>query len=141
MSHRRLFYCLLVSALPLLSCNYDENDYLIGPETVNDWLTFESVTGDSTLPADGLAILELVATIDPGSDADRRTIVFSTSAGTLIGGTSVSGTKEIVATAEGRAFIQLQSSVQEETAVVRASSKSVPSLNRELMIRFVRPLP
>lgn len=141
MSHRRFFYGLLVLALPPLSCTYDENDYLIGPGTVDEWLTFESVTGDSTLPADGLAILELVATIDPGSDADRRTIVFSTSAGTLIGGTSVSGTKEIVATAEGRAFIQLQSSLKEETAVVRASSKRVPSLNRELMISFVRPLP
>jgi hypothetical protein len=116
---------------------YDKDDYDLTPGLVETQLTLQVVNGTNTLPADGFSRLGLRATISPKADADRRTVVFTTSAGTMVGGTAVQNTWEVPADASGEAFIELQSSQTVETAIVTAQVKGVPGLSTTLAVAFV----
>lgn len=74
------------------------------------------------IPADGFSRVALTAEIDPRAAADRRTIVFTTSAGTFVGATEEAGRKlSLAADSAGRAQVELQSERTVQTAVVTAS--------------------
>lgn len=130
----------LAAAVCLAGC-YERSDYVLTPTLVQTLLTLASVNGAATLTADGFSRLGLVARISPKADADRRVVVFTTSAGTLVGGTAVNGTAEVPADADGAAFIELESSQRVETAVVRAQVKGVEGLTTTLAIAFVAASP
>lgn len=127
---------LAVLFLASTAC-YDKDDYDLTPGLVETQLALQVVNGTNTLPADGFSRLGLVAKISPKADADRRTVVFTTSAGTMVGGAAVQTTWEVPADASGEAFIELQSSQRVETAVVTAQVKGVPGLSTTLAIAFV----
>lgn len=129
---RLLLTCCL--ALSGLAC-YDKSEYSpTAPETVNA-LTLSASA--STLPADGFSRLELIARIDPNADASRRSVVFTTTAGSLVG-SSAGDQRSLTVTAdsngEARAF--LQSSTVVQTAIVQASVANVASVVKTLEIQF-----
>jgi hypothetical protein len=131
---------LLLAVFSGTAC-YDKNDYVLTPGVVATQLSLQPKSGSNTLPADGFSRVGLVAQISPKADADRRTVVFTTSAGTLIGGTAVEDTREVPADASGAAFIELRSSTKVETAVVTAQVKGVPGLTTTLAVAFVAVTP
>jgi hypothetical protein len=128
----------LLSILLLAAACYEKDDYDITPGVVETRLVLQSRSGANTLPADGFSRLGLVAKISPEADASRRTVVFTTSAGELVGGTSTSTTStKVVADASGEAFVQLQSSNKVEIAVVTAAVEGVPGLTTNMTVAFV----
>jgi hypothetical protein len=133
-----LALALLAAGLLTASRCYDKNAYEpTAPGTV-DALTLTTADGSTSLPADGVSRLVLVARLSPDSAPDRRTVVFSASAGTLIGGAAgTGGARTVDADATGTAVIQLQSAQQVETAEVTASVEQVPGLTKRLLIDFI----
>jgi hypothetical protein len=141
MTHpRRSFVSLASLALAalLLSAGrcYDKDDFSpTAPETL-DALVLSTAGGATTLPADGVSRLRIVAQISPDASPDRRTVLFSTTAGTLIG-TAANGMVAVPADGTGRATIELQSAQQVGESVVSAGIQGVAGLTRQLVIGFV----
>lgn len=122
---------------------YKKSDYSLTAPHLAAIISLQSVNGSTTLPADGVSRLTLVAKISSDSDADKRGIVFTTSAGTLIGGSpdSASGGQLVTAAANGEASIQLESSAQIQAAVVTAADKNAAGVVATLTIQFVAVTP
>ena len=129
--------CLLSFALLSASRCYEPSSYEpTSPEVIGS-LTLKSADGRTSLPADGVSRLGLVALISPGSDPSRRTITFTTSRGTFVGGTGDgTATSNVVADTSGTARIALQSSQRVESAVVTAAVAGVAGLTHSLEISF-----
>lgn len=116
---------------------YDKDDFSpTAPET-RDALVLSTATGATTLPADGLSRLRIVAQISPDASPDRRTVLFSKTAGTLLGTADANGKVAVPADGTGRATIELQSAQQVGESVVTAEIKDVAGLSRQLVIGFV----
>jgi len=133
--HQALFALLAFLLLSASRC-YERSRYDPTPGLIQATLSLTTEGGQTSLPADGVSRLLLIAQISPGADLDKRTIVFSTSAGTLIGGTAGAAGMEVPADSSGQAVIQLQSSQRVEVAVVKASVKEVPGITRQITIAF-----
>lgn len=133
---RALLALLALTLLTATRC-YERNRYDPTPALVDATLSLSTEGNQTSLPADGISRLLLVAQITPGADLDKRTIVFATSTGTLVGGTAGAGGMEVPADSSGRAVIQLQSSQRVEVAVVAAAVKEVPGITRQITIAFV----
>lgn len=121
----------------LLGC-YNSDDH---SPTAPDFQAALSLTPlKSSIPADGISRVELTAQIDPAAAADRRTITFKTSDGTLMGaGTSSDNGKQMVldADSKGQAKVQLQSSTTIHTVEVSASVSNAPGLVQRVQVDFV----
>ncbi len=137
--HRRTR--LFVSVLFLVGWGqsgcYKQSDFE-PPALLDEALSLGTVGGQTSIPADGVSRLRIVARIDPRADLNKRTVVFSTSAGTLIGGNPAAqaGEQEVAADSTGQATIELQSPQQVGPAVLLARVKEVPGLSRSLAIGF-----
>ncbi|MEP7009253.1 MAG: hypothetical protein ABJC13_02920 [Acidobacteriota bacterium] len=127
---------LSVAALVSSGC-YKQSDFE-PPAIVEESLVLGTVGGVTSLPADGVSRLRLVAQLDPRADLNKRTVIFSTSAGTLVGGVpaALAGGREVAADGTGQATIELVSGQQVGPAVVMASVKEVPGLSRSIAIGF-----
>ncbi len=128
----------LLALLGLASSGcYKQSDFE-PPAVVEESLVLGTVGGVTSLPADGVSRLRLVAQLDPRADLSKRTVIFSTSAGTLVGGAPavIAGGREVAADGTGQATIELVSAQQVGPAVVVASVKEVPGLSRSLAIGF-----
>src|SRR5690349_16409211 len=90
---------LALLALLLLTAGrcYERSRYDPTPGLIDATLSLSTVGGQTSLPADGVSRLTIVAQISPSSDLDKRTIVFTTSAGTLVGGTAATGGTAVAA--------------------------------------------
>ncbi len=129
---------LVAGSLLTASRCYDRASYQPTAPEVQGALTLASESGATSLPADGLSRLRLVAQVSPAAAPDRRTIVFTASRGTLVGGAAAAGGGQTVdADGTGRATIELRSSQQVETSEVTAAVMQVPGLTRTLLISFV----
>ena len=94
-------------------CNPDDSSF--GPSQLDAALT---LTVDSTsIPADGFSRTRVVARLAAGTDADKRTVRFTTTGGTLLGPTRWS--VDVPADSAGIGIIQLESDRSLQTAVVR----------------------
>ncbi len=138
-------FALLALAGVLLSASrcYESDDHDLTPRLIDETLAL-SVAGNSTsIPADGASRLRLIAEISRNADGNRRTIGFSTSAGTIVGGTPTtggpSGEQSVIADSTGRATIELQSPQQVGSAVVTVRVIEVPGLTRTLAVGFTAP--
>jgi hypothetical protein len=132
----------LLAAVPWAAACHETGDYTPTEARVARFLTLASADGRTALPADGVSRLLLVATISADAEPGRRTIAFSTSAGTLIGGQAgADGTRQVTADATGRALIELQSASQIGDAIVQAQVAAVPELVRQVLISFVEADP
>ena len=126
----------LLAFLVATACDYDSDDFTPTETQLNTFLDLTTENGQSTLPADGVSRLRLIARISANADPDRRTITFTTSAGTLVGGTPGSnGAMTVQADSSGQATLELQSSTRVEDAIVRATA--TPGLTRQVMVGFV----
>ncbi|HXU33959.1 MAG TPA: hypothetical protein VN851_25585 [Thermoanaerobaculia bacterium] len=127
---------LTILALASNGC-YKQSDFE-PPAIVEESLVLGTVGGVTSLPADGVSRLRLVAQVDPRADLGKRTVIFSTSGGTLVGGnpSGQAGEREVAADGTGQATIELVSAQQVGPAVVGARVKEVPGLSRTLAIGF-----
>src|SRR5262245_44433466 len=116
---------------------YDRNQYE-PPALIEETLSISTEGGVVSIPADGVSRLRVIARITPRADLDKRTVVFSTSAGTLVGGNpgANASEREVVADSSGLAAIELQSGLQVGTAALQARIKEVPGLARTLAVSF-----
>jgi len=136
----RGFTLLLAACLlaPLAAC-YDKSDYSPTASNADKIVVLTAANGATSLPADGFSRLRLEALLVGEPAFDKRTVVFSTSNGTLDGGTpgeNCSGCRKVAADASGRAVIDLVSSQRMGTAVVTASPEGAPGVTASLAIRF-----
>jgi hypothetical protein len=118
---------------------YKKNDYNLTAPNSAAILNLQSATGATSIPADGVSRLTLVARISPNTDPDKRDVVFTTSAGTLAGGVagSNSGERVVTAAGNGQAPIELQSSTTAQAAVVTASARAAAGVVAALTVQFV----
>jgi len=94
------------------------------------------VEGSDSVPADNISRVHLLARVTPEAASSKRTIDFSTSAGTLIGGTGTSATEKTVdVDVKGEARIDLQAPSSAQAATVTARVKDQPIL-RQITINF-----
>ncbi len=139
MKHRRFFLLLaLLLALFLAAC-YDKSDYSPTSTLVDRVIVLSAADGATSLPADGFSRLRIEARLQGDPDFAKRTVVFSTSNGTLAGGTpgtNCNGCQTVPADGSGRATIDLVSSQQVGTAVVRAWPMDAPGITATLPISF-----
>jgi hypothetical protein len=134
--HPLLMSCLAAALLLGGRC-YEKRDYSPTAPPTAQALTLTTESQGTTLPADGVSRLRLVARIDPAADADKRTVLFSGTAGTLVGTANSDGKVAVPADGNGVATIELQSSQQVGSSVVTAEVQNVPGLTRTLVITFV----
>lgn len=128
----------------LLAGCYNKSDYSPSEQHIDDILTLSSASGATSLPADGFSRLRLVAHLLGSPALDKRTVVFSTTSGTLQGGQPVdncTGCQKVDADGGGNASIDLVSSQQVGTAVVTAAPQSVPGVRVQMAISFVAAAP
>ncbi len=132
------FLCgaIVIGGLYTLAC-YDPDNYTLSPGAIDSLLDLRTTRGDSALPADGFSRITIVAVVDSNSPKESRTISFTTSAGTLTGGTAVGSAQEVTADATGRASIDLQSVAVVQVARVRAEIKGGTGVARQIDISFV----
>jgi hypothetical protein len=121
------------------SC-YKESNYSPTAPQVAGALTLAIVGGSSSIPADGLSQVTLVATIAANADADKRVITFTTSSGSFVGAAGVT-TVDVTAGSDGRALAILQSSQRVGPAIVSAVVKGTPTVSAQLQINFTAPSP
>lgn len=116
---------------------YHENDY----SPTDPGVLVLSVTGSDTAPADGNSRIHLTARITPEAAQTKRTIAFSTSAGTLLGGTGTSATEKTVdVDISGVARIDLQAPTTAQTVTVTARVKDQPIVQQiSLSFTAVKP--
>ena len=122
-------------AAALGGCDYDSDDY--SPTAPpGRFLQLSVVGGATTLPADGVSRLTLEARVAP--DSAQRQVQFTTSLGTLTGGTGTDGTtRQVTIDGDGVARVDLVSAPQVGTAHVTASVVGAEQVAQSLDVPFV----
>lgn len=136
MKHHRLALALIAAALA--AC-YDKSDFSPTGTLVDRIVVLSTANGATGLPADGFSRLRIEARLQGDPDFAKRTVVFSTSNGTLEGGTpgtNCNGCRMVPADGNGLATIDLVSSQQVGTAVVRAWPADAPGITASLNLDF-----
>jgi hypothetical protein len=129
----------------LLAACYKKSDYSPTAALANQVITLSSPSGATSLPADGLSRLHLEARLPGDPPFDKRTVVFSTTLGTLDGGTVGANCNNlchnVTADSSGIARIDLVSVQQVGTAIVTVTPMGAPGITASLTINFVAPNP
>lgn len=136
MRHRHLVLLLIAA---LAAACYDKSDFSPTESLVDRVLLLSAANGATSLPADGFSRLRIEARLQGDPDFAKRTVVFSTSNGTLDGGTAgtnCNGCRMVPADGSGLAVIDLVSSQQVGTAVVRAWPADAPGITASLTLDF-----
>jgi len=129
----RPLLCVLALATVATTACHRPNDYLLSPTLADEVL---SVTLSATsIPADGISRMTVTAQIDPRTDFDKRTVVFTTTAGTLIAAGQQGTTISITADTTGKAVAELRSSTTATTARIDVS---VATIARSATAQFVQ---
>jgi hypothetical protein len=115
---------------------YDKKDYSPTAPPTADALVLSTANAQTSIPADGVSRLRIVAQISPDADADKRTVLFSTTAGTLVGTPNSTSQIAVPADVTGTATVELRSAQQVGSAVVTAQIQNVSGLSRSLTVNF-----
>jgi hypothetical protein len=137
MKHRSRLALALIATL-FAAC-YDSSDYSPTGTLVDRIVVLSAANGATSLPADGFSRLRIEARLQGDPEFAKRNVVFSTSNGTLEGGTPVAncnGCRMVPADGNGVATIDLVSSQQVGTAVVRAWPADEPGITASLTLGF-----
>jgi adhesin/invasin len=118
---RRLALCVMV--LTIGAGCHDPDDYVIGPSQLDHVLGL--TLSATTLPADGIARATITAQLDPKTDADKRNVTFSTTAGTLIAVGKEATSLVVQADPSGKAVVELRSTTVPATAQIEVTVASV----------------
>lgn len=129
-----LIACLLI----VTTCSvYNNEDYDLTSEDINEILDFDVAEGRYEMQADGFSTLTLVSIINQSWDDGEKLVVFETTGGELMGGTTVeNSTAKQVRAVSDTARITLRASKDPGEYRVRAFIKEQPELIRDLFIRF-----
>jgi adhesin/invasin len=121
--------CLLLAATAV-SCHHPD-DYLLTPTLADQVL---SVTlSSATLPADGIARTTITAQLDPRTDFDKRSVTFTTTAGTLIADGKEGSSITVSADTNAKAVVELRSSTTAGTAHIDVT---VATVSRSTTVEF-----
>jgi hypothetical protein len=124
-------------ALTAAACGawFDNDEFLPTSPSVAGALTLTPAA--TSIPANGFSTVLISASISPDATAERRTVVFETTAGTFAGtGTPEQTSIERTVDGSGTATAELRSSRTLESARVTASVKGVTGLSREVLVSF-----
>lgn len=126
----------VLALLAFLAGCYDRDKH--SPTEPEFQEALELTASASSVPADGFSRVVITAQISPAAAADRRTINFSTDAGSFVGAPE-SDRKRISANvdATGKATVQLQSEREVRTAEVTATVSGVPALVKRVRVAFI----
>lgn len=134
------FTVALLVSLTLLACN---EDLPTAPETLAAVVVSLSNTS-AKIPADGNSTIQILVSIDPQADTDKRTVRFKTSAGSFVEALGQTDNKMITkqADAQGKAAATLRSSTTPGVATVTVDvlqgTTSLTGTARTLDITFER---
>lgn len=134
---------LALTALVLAGCGnerFDPSDHRGPTEPSDAPLMLSTAGGATTLPADGVSTLEIVARIAPEAVKDKRVIVFTTTGGSFVGATT---TTDVPPDGTGRATVLLRASTEVGPVFVTAQVKHDTTILGEAVARmqidFVQP--
>ena len=133
----RAFAACALAALALFAGRcYEKKDYSPTAPPTLEALTLTTANQQTSLPADGVSRLRIIARISPDADADKRTVLFSTTGGTLVGTVNATGQVPVAADGTGTASIELRSPQQVGSAVVTAQVQNAAQVSRQITISF-----
>lgn len=113
--------------------DYDRGRFNTPTDPAQQFLKLEATP--SSLPADGVSQVTLTATIN--ADSLKRDVIFTTTAGTLVGGTGTTDTERTVTVnSSGQAALALRSSLTPGTARVTAKVKDAPQVSQSTDVVF-----
>ena len=121
--------CCLVLLTTAAGCHRPDA-YLLAPQADNVLSVTLSTT---TLPADGISRATITAQLDPGTDADKRTLTFTTTAGMLIADGKEGSSITTQADTSGKAVVELRSSTTPATAKLEVT---VATITRTASVAF-----
>ncbi len=133
---------LVASGLFALAGCYDKDDYAPTAANVEQIVVLESVSGATSLPADGFSRLAVQARLLGDPAFARRTVVFSVDNGSLDGGQAPSdcpACREVVADANGLARVDVIAGIRVGTARVSAQLKEAAGIRVDLALQLVPP--
>jgi len=125
----RLALCVI--ALTIGAGCHDPDAYVVGPGQVDKVLGL--TLSATTMPADGISRVTITAQLDPKTDADKRNVTFSTTAGTLIAVGKQDTTLVVQADSSGKAVVELRSTTVAATAQIEVT---VASITRTASVAF-----
>jgi hypothetical protein len=125
----RQIACALVLIASAAGC-HKPDDYLLASQSDQ---VLNVTLSTATLPADGIARATITAQLDPRTDADKRNVTFTTTAGTLIAAGKEGQSLTVPADTSGKAVVELRSSTTPATARVDVT---VASVSRSSSIQF-----
>jgi hypothetical protein len=128
---------LALAALSLAGCKYDRDDYKTPTDPGGQFL--QATAAVSSLPGDGISTVELTARISP--NAAERTIKFTASLGTLVGGSGAPSSLQVTADSAGVARAVLKSSKDLGTSLVTVEVVNATIAAQTMQIAFVAPDP
>jgi adhesin/invasin len=129
---RPLLFGLAFAAAAATACHKPE-DYLLSPTLADQVLSV--ALSASSIPADGISRATITAQIDPRTDYDKRSLTFTTTAGTLIAEGKEGRSITVTADTTGAAGVELRSSTNPTTARIDVS---VTSIVRSASVEFVK---
>src|SRR5262245_18567469 len=121
--------CGLLLMIAAAGCHRPD-DYLLASQSDQ---VLNLTLSATTLPADGISRATITAQLDPRTDADKRNVTFTTTAGTLIAAGKESQSLTVPADTSGRAVVELRSSTTPATARVDVT---VASVSRSTSVQF-----
>jgi adhesin/invasin len=124
---------VVACGLMLAAACHRPDDYLLDPSNADEVLAV--TPSATTLPADGISRVTITAQLDPRTDFDKRNVVFTTTAGTLIAEGKEATSVTVTADTNGRAVVELRSSTAAATAHIDVT---VASVSRAVSVEFVR---
>ena len=142
MHHLIRLACCGMVLVTMAGC-HSPDDYVVGPSQIDDVLGL--TLSATTLPADGISRATITAQLDPQTDADKRNVTFTTTAGTLIAGGQEATSLVVKADSSGKAVVELRSATVSATAqiqvtvasVTRTASVAFEALTREQVYEVV----
>jgi adhesin/invasin len=129
----RPLLCVLAFAAVVTTACHRPDDYLLSPTLANEVLSV--ALSATSIPADGISRTTVTAQIDPRTDFDKRTVTFSTTAGTLIADGQQGTTISVTADTTGKTVAELRSSTSATTARIDVS---VATIVRTASVQFVQ---
>jgi hypothetical protein len=112
-------------------CHHPD-DYLLASQS-DDVLSV--AVSSTSLPADGISRATITAQLDPRTDADKRNVTFTTTAGTLIAAGKEGASITVPADTSGTAIVELRSSTMPATARVDVT---VAAVSRTTSVQFAK---
>jgi hypothetical protein len=128
---------ILVGAALLAGCKYDHDNYKTPTDPGQQYL--QATATASSLPADGISTVNLSARIS--ADATLRTIKFTASLGTLVGGTGSPSSLQVTADSDGVARVVLRSSKDLGTCLITVEVVTATIAAQTIQVAFVAPDP